>query len=393
MKINSISVYKVPRIKENSYKYPLPFYNFTGFVFIKLELNGSIYGLGEPSPYCGPVNDIKKFFLKFLFPKIKNIEFEKICINKLLKDSKKFSNNYLLNSCCVAALDQAINDIKGKLKNLPVCKLLNPNLLKKNKIYLYASGGMLFEDQEYNALLDELCEIKNTFIGWKFRPKIPRKLNSHFKRVLSPPSFNIKDLIKFSQKARLAVGNDFLLMIDVGSRCQNLKEAQYLCKALSELNFFFIEEPINPDIYKYVILKKKLNKSLMIAGGESFYKKAKILNWINKKAIDIFQPDSNVSPISELYKISNKLIFKDIQVIPHNWCNMVSSASNFHFANSNNNIKYIEYNIIKNFYKNIFTYKFSYKNNSFDFSLAPGLGVDLTKSKELLKNISYEKKR
>jgi L-alanine-DL-glutamate epimerase-like enolase superfamily enzyme len=131
----------------------------------------------------------------------------------------------------------------------------------------------------------------------------------------------------------------------------------------------------------------------MIAGGESFYKKTKILNWINKKAIDIFHPDSNVFPISELYKISNKLIIKDIQVIPHNWCNMVSSASNFHFANSNNNIKYIEYNIIKNFYKNIFTYKFSYKNNSFDFSLAPGLGVDLTKSKELLKNMSYEKKR
>ena len=86
-------------------------------------------------------------------------------------------------------------------------------------------------------------------------------------------------------------------------------------------------------------------------------------------------------------------IIKDIQVIPHKWCNMVSSASNFHFANSNNNIKYIEYNIIKNFYKNIFTYKFSYKNNCFDFSLAPGLGVDLTKSKELLKNMSYEKKR
>jgi hypothetical protein len=43
-------------------------------------------------------------------------------------------------------------------------------------------------------LMDELSEIKNTFIGWKFRPKIPRKLNSHFKRVLSPPSFSIKDL-------------------------------------------------------------------------------------------------------------------------------------------------------------------------------------------------------
>ena len=53
------------------------------------------------------------------------------------------------------------------------------NSFKKNKIKLYASGGMVFEDQNNETLINEMLKIKNQkFSGWKFRPPSPR----NFKR-------------------------------------------------------------------------------------------------------------------------------------------------------------------------------------------------------------------
>ena len=81
----------------------------------------------------------------------------------------------------------------------------------------------------------------------------------------------------------------------------------------------------------------------------------------------------------EISKISKIAIEKNINIVPHNWCNTINEAANMHyFCGLGQNDKIIEYNILKN------PFKSSFINNSFKISKGcikfynkPGLGIDI----------------
>ena len=51
-------------------------------------------------------------------------------------------------------------------------------------------------------------------------------------------------------------------MVDIGCRIQNIKEASYIIEALEDLDFYFIEEPIQRKIETYKKLYRKKKKKL-----------------------------------------------------------------------------------------------------------------------------------
>ena len=59
-------------------------------------------------------------------------------------------------------------------------------------------------------------------------------------------------------------------MVDIGCRIQNIKEASYIIEALEDLDFYFIEEPIQRKIETYKKLYRK-KKKIKIAGGEHIF--------------------------------------------------------------------------------------------------------------------------
>ena len=64
---------------------------------------------------------------------------------------------------------------------------------KIKKRYHYTQlGGMIFENQSYDLLIDEVFfKAKEMgFKGYKFRPKTPLTNPNHFVRNLNPPEFN-----------------------------------------------------------------------------------------------------------------------------------------------------------------------------------------------------------
>ena len=192
---------------------------------------------------------------------------------------------------------------------------------------MYASSGMIFEKKDYSFLIEEATQCKDEkYFGWKFRPRFPNTNLSHTQRIKDPPPFDEKKLIDFAIKLRKNVGDVFNLMLDCGGRCESIKQAKYLADALHELNFYFLEEPLQRKLNLYQKLSEKKLK-LKIAGGENVYSLKEFNFWKNFK-LDIFQPDTNLLAFDELKTIEK---YWKKQIIFHNWCNLINSATNINY--------------------------------------------------------------
>ena len=387
MLARNLVIYKL-EIKKKRKNIPLPhFYNY-GFLFFKITSSEGIYGLGEPNPYLGNLGFIEKKLKKIFDKHLKNKKIENINFYKLknlIKDK--------VSKSLVSSFQHAYFDIIGKSRNLSVGNLISRKKNNSKKIIdLYASGGTIFEDKSYDILLDEALFYKTEgYSGWKFRPKMPISNQSHSSRMKYPPNFNIREVIDFSKKLRNNVGSNFNLMIDVGCRCKNIKDAKYLFDGLSELNFFFIEEPFKRNILIYKNLKKELKKKINISFGEHLFDFVEFNHWLKADCFDIIQPDTNLLLYEELFKINNKIKRKNKNLILHNWCNPVNVSSNFSFLSSLKEESMCEYNVqVNDFYKKFDITGYKIKKGKAEILNVPGLGVDFLK--ELNKDfIIYEK--
>ena len=382
MRIKNINIYF---IKEKNYEsiYPRPTFYAQGFVFIKLTSEDNIVGFGEPSPYItGPENLVKiieKIYLKYF--KKKNLT---IAYTERLK---KKSHNNLLNSL-LPAFDQAIFEIFSKEKNMKVSKILSKKSL--SNLDFYASGGMFFDGQNYEKLLNEAIKSKRDgYSGYKYRPLMPKNNLSHQQRMKNPPPMDIKAIEKFSSKLRSKLGVKFKIMIDLGCRCKNIKDTKYLFEIFKEHNYYFVEEPFKRNFNSYKLLNK-INTKINIAGGEHINNIQQFYTWNKKGYFNFFQPDTNLMLFSEI-----NLMIKTIgheKIILHNWCNKINFLSNINFAFSLKKKVLIEKNIIPNPYDNFFnTAKQVVKNGKIDFKDTIGYGVSISNSK--MQNLEIHEKK
>ncbi len=360
-------------------KFPLPSFFHEGFCIFKLYTNQDIYGLGEPSTYAGGLDEII-LSTKIVFNEIKNKELKTLKFDKIKKKLFSKFKKKLPLAASIAGMSHCVFDILGKTNSKPISKILD-NRNYKNKIKLYASGGMIYHDQSYELLLNEALSFKKKkFFGWKFRPPFPKDFKNHMKRMKIPPPIRISELIKISQRLRLNLGDNFNLMIDLGCRCRNKKEFQYLLSAFTELNFFFIEEPFKRLLTNY----KNLTSPLLpnISAGENLYDYNDILKWRNKNFLDLIQLDLNLNDIHTMHNL-----FKDYSkkpyLLPHNWNNNINESVTYNFLNSlkmKNKEVIVEKNILKNPYERLFINKcFSIKNGNIKFKNYNGHGILLKK--------------
>ena len=372
IKITDIEVFLFKNPIKKRLKFPVASYVTTGFIFFKVKTNIGTYGFGEPSPYGATIKSTLKVFKKYFFPSVINKKIEIININ-YFKKFNFFKKNEIILRPIIAGVDQAIWDIKAKIKDKPLFEILSKGK-KNNSLKLYASGGMIFDHQNYDHLIDEAFKFKDLgFYGYKFRPSISKKKQSHFLRNKYPPDFDNNKFLKLIYKIRKSVGDEFNLMVDFGCRIKSIKKFNYFSDYMSELNFFFIEEPMKRNIKLYKKITK--NSKIDIATGETI-SSIKILNqW--RSSCNIIQPDSNLISISEL--IDNKKNFKKYSqnIILHNWANPISMLSNFHVSKALG-CDLIEYNITYNpFSEIIVDNNIGVNNGLFKHSSRSGLGIDL----------------
>lgn len=191
-------------------------------------------------------------------------------------------------------------------------------------------------------------------IGGKVRETIPvyvtgnlteRHLSEGFRHVklalLRGPADGKEGLrknIDLVEKTRKRVGPDGDIMLD----CYMALDVPYaieLARAIKPFNVLWMEEPVppdHPDSYRRI---KDAVPEMLITGGEHEFTRYGFRDLIEKRAVDILQPDIyRAGGLSELKKIAAMASAYNLPVIPHG-----VGAPTYHFVISTPNCPRAEF--------------------------------------------------
>ncbi len=214
----------------------------------------------------------------------------------------------------ISVIDLALWDLKGKLWNEPVYRLLGGTT--RERLNFYCTGP------------EPAAAKKMGFIG----AKVPLPYGPD-----EGPA-GLKKNIAFLRKHRESVGPDFPLRVDCYMSL-NVSYTIQLVKACENLNIDWWEECLSPDDSDGFEQIKRAHPSIRFTTGEHEYSRYGFRKLIEGRNLDILQPDVMwVGGLTELLKISAMASAYDIPVIPH-----ASGPYSYHFVVSQSNSPFQEY--------------------------------------------------
>ena len=147
--------------------------------------------------------------------------------------------------------------------------------------------------------------------------------------------------------ARDTVGPDTKLMVDAGGSDafwpHGYKWALQTAKMLADYDIAWFEEALRPDdIEGYIKLTE--NAPIPISGCEVLTRRQSFIDWIERRAVDIVQPDvTKVGGISEEYRIAQYADDHSIQFVPHGWNTAIGLVADLQLVAATANTQWVEY--------------------------------------------------
>ena len=204
----------------------------------------------------------------------------------------------------MGAIDMALWDIAGKAAGLPIHKLRGGAV--QDRIMVYASGtafdrGHMEHTGEWRhkpteALVDEALENKaEGFKAMKFG------WGNYFRES------DYDDI----QAVRDAVGPDMKLMLDFGCPAYldglwTVKEAIQVAERLADYDIYFLEEALHPyDVDGFATLTEQ--SPIRIATGESLTTVRDFQPFIERRALDIVQPDAQQMGLTQFARVAERV--------------------------------------------------------------------------------------
>lgn len=276
----------------------------------------------------------------------------------------------------ISGLDLALWDLFGKICGQPVSRLLGGNYRQRIKPY----GSILFDEPD--ALKKKLADtVARGFqaikMGW--RP-FGRRQDRKFDELLV-------------KTARQTVGDQVDLMVDAGGSEQfwphGVNWAKNTARMLADYNITWFEEPLPPDdLEGYAELTRV--SPVPIAGGEVLTRRQSFQPWIERRAVDILQPDCTKNGgLSEHRKIFWAAYDHNIQVVPHGWNTALGLAADLQFVASVPVARFVEYLTPCVYIEQLVTTPFRIDSEGqLEIPTTPGLGIeiDLDRLKKLSAN-------
>jgi D-galactarolactone cycloisomerase len=215
------------------------------------------------------------------------------------------------NALAVGALDMALNDVRGKALNLPVAELFGGRL--RDRVPAYASAMNYLEGREPEEHYPEEAAalVQQGFQALKMR--LGR--------------YPVAREAAVAATVRKVVGPDIKLMAD-GNAAYTLATALQMGHELHRLGFEAFEEPLpqSPKYAGYEELRRKLPLSL--AAGEAVDSRASAKELIDRRAMDIIQPDVSLcGGIGETLFIAELAALSGIRCLPHCWGSAILIAA------------------------------------------------------------------
>jgi len=221
----------------------------------------------------------------------------------------------------ISACDTALWDLRGKLLNQPVYKLLGGAF--RERIPCYVSGLPRPTADERVALALEFVE--DGFSAFKLAA-------GHGVRADAASVKALHD----------ALGEETTLLLDA-HWVYALDEAVQLGHALTDLGVGFFEAPINPeDIESHAQLAAAV--AVPIAHGETERTRYQFRPWLMHKSADILQPDVGRAGISEVVKTAAMAEAFNVRMAPHLSVGLgICIAASIHVAAAIPNLYMLEY--------------------------------------------------
>lgn len=353
---------------------------FRNVCLVKVETDEGLYGWGE-SGLSGREKAVMgaiEHFKEFLIGK------DPTNISALWQEmyrSQYFEGGRVLTAA-ISAIDIALYDIIGKKLNVPVYQLLGGK--QRNNIPLFATAVQPMGP----SLIDEVLQLKDE--GWNVIRTTTGVLGSSTQSELFEPRQSIIDTSTWLTKAREALGTQTTLGIDYHHRL-SVPETVSLIQRMPTNTLDFIEEPIrvqSPQAYQ--TLRSMVDVPFAI--GEEFASKWDFAPYVESALTNFARIDiCNAGGFTEGMKIAAMCEVHYIDMMPHNPLSPICAAASIHFCAAINNLTWLElppYDGDMSDYDKFFIGRPLVKNNVFEVSDAPGLGIDV--NEHLIKDLSFK---
>jgi L-rhamnonate dehydratase len=225
-------------------------------------------------------------------------------ISERLRGSHTHSGYHMFGA---STIDNCLWDLKGKLLDLPVYRLLGGS---RNVIDCYASL-VSTPVKDLNLVRTRAAQIKKEgFTAQKWFPQLgPQDGDAGFEQNVA-----------LVRTLRETLGEYYTFMIDVLGARWNIPYAIRWCKAVEQYRPYWLEEvlPAPPgQVEGYARLRQET--SMLIAAGEHNYGRWEVNDLIKANAIDVVQVDPEWGGgITELLKICALASTYGLIVSPHN---------------------------------------------------------------------------
>lgn len=257
--------------------------------------------------------------------------------------------------CAYSAVDIALWDLKGKMLELPLYRLLGGT---KNKVPIYASGGWTSYSRE--ELVNEAREMVSRGYD-KVKVKVGvdggRNPNEDLRRI---------------QAVRDAVGPDIAIMLDANNVWQAGTAVQF-ANRVRECGITFFEEPVFADDIPG-LARFKQGTDIPLATGEHEYTRYGFRDLVLAGAADILQGDvTRCGGYTEMLKIIGISQAWNLAFAPHGMEHM-----HMHLAAAAPNALYLErLFMFEEVVESVYWNPPRPENGMLELPGKPGLGLEL----------------
>ena len=274
-------------------------------LLVRLETNEGLVGWGETAPISGTRGTIEDHLAGELIGR-NPLEYRRLW--------RSLWGPNFGNGLAVGAVETALNDLRGKALDLPVAELFGGRM--RDRVPVYASAMDYTEGLKIEQYYPEAA-AKTVERGFKaMKMRVGR--------------YAVAREAKVAAAVRDAVGPNIQLMAD-GNGAYTMGNAIRMGHVLHDLGFEFLEEPLpqSPKYAGYGELRRKL--PLPLAGGEALDSRASAKQLMDRRAVDIIQPDISLcGGLGEVLFISEMAKLSSIRCLPHCWGGDILIAATIH---------------------------------------------------------------
>ena len=251
---------------------------------------------------------------------------------KWILEGKKVSEVFdpsigILDKCLLAA-DFALHDLAGKILNIPVSKMMNPNSLMKASCYdgaIYLSDLTEKGDMGVEAVIND-CKADFARGYTDFKVKIGRGKWMGVEEALKRDVNIIRQIRKEFPKSKILVDANDSMTLQTMIRFMD---------AVKDCDIYWIEEPFVENYDECMALKEYLVKNspdTLIADGEFMYDTDLVIDLAKKGAIDCLLMDPESFTYTGWRKLINECKGTSIKCSPHCWGTKIKTNSVGHLA-------------------------------------------------------------